>query len=254
MKKTVTSLILLSLFSAGACAAPTDGGDGDGDTIMGAGGTGVVTGAGGVVNTSAGGTVNTGAGGTVNTGAGGTVAGPANCTGTTFSPVEGFADNGTLCGYAWTATNGQGETIDPPCGTAGPCFTGSTLCATASIPANADPVYTGVMIGWNVGQESGAASAGTWTATGTGLTVNYTATGATGEVRIIIQSGGSDYCAPMASSGQMIPWSGFTQSCWQAGGAAFTAGSPVTAVAVQINGADMAQTVSNFCLDSVTVN
>ena len=173
------------------------------------------------------------------------------CTGA--ATASGYMDNGTLCGYAWTASNMEGETITPPCGSAGPCFE-DTLCADATIPPNADPVYTGVMIGWNVAQASGASTTQTWTSSGAGITVNFAAPAATGEVRVIIQSGGTDYCAPMVTSGTALTWSDFATECWGTTGTPFTVGSPITAIAVQINGSDAEQTVSGFCLNSVAMN
>lgn len=276
------ALLSLSALVAIACAAPTtpgpeDTGDGDGDnggdgdtpstggTVAGTGGT-IVAGTGGTVVGSTGGTtagtggvvLNTGGtvsgtGGTVVGGTGGSTPIGANCSATAWTANNGYADNGTMCGFAWT-TGWDGATVTPPCGTAGPCFetAGTELCLDATIPASADPMYPGAMIGWNVGQAVDSATPGNWTATGTGLTANFTATGATGQARVVIQSGATDYCANVVS-GMTVPWSGFTVGCWEAGGAAFSAGMPVKAVAVQINSTDAAQTV-NLCLTSITNN
>jgi hypothetical protein len=147
----------------------------------------------------------------------------------------------------------EGETIDPPCGT-GACFTGGSICACASIPAYAAPSYTGVMIGWNVQQDS-LGNEGTWTATGTGLTVNWTATGATGQTRVLVQTAAGDYCAN-ATSGMTVPWANFKLQCYnEVPGASFTPGSQVKAIAVQINGDDSAaQSVTDFCITGATVN
>jgi hypothetical protein len=183
------------------------------------------------------------------------------CTGA--PTLDGYMDNGTMCGYAWTAQNKTaagaeiaGQTIEPPCGTGGVCFTGSTICATGSIPANdaASEIYSGIMIGWNVAQASGATTSSTYAATGTGITVNYTATGATGQVRVILKAGSAEYCAP-ATSGVAIPWSSFKTECWGTTGTALPSGAAISQLMVQINGSDTAaQTVTNFCIDSVTNN
>src|SRR5690606_30677470 len=118
--------------------------------------------------------VQTGTGGTVQTGTGGTTGGPVTCSAASWTVSEGYADNGQMCGYAWTAPYAAGGEITPPCGTAGPCFTGTTLCASGSIPAEAMESYPGIMIGWNVSQDSAGGAAGAWTATGSGVTVNFT--------------------------------------------------------------------------------
>src|SRR5690606_7961712 len=136
---------------------------GAGGTAPGAGGT--APGAGGTAP-GAGGTA-PGAGGTASGAGGGGTA--TACQGGGIN--NGLVDNGDFCGYGWTASNGEGETIDPPCGSAGPCFEdgGASLCTSGSIPANtpadatAEPpvagVYTGVMIGINAADEGE-----TWTA------------------------------------------------------------------------------------------
>lgn len=268
------ALISLGALLAIACAAPTTEqapvGDGDGDGNNGSGGT---TGSGGTVVTGVGGTTPgaggtapgaggtiAGAGGSVVPGAGGAVLGAggttmvgANCSAAGWTANNGYADNGTMCGFAWTS-GWDGATVSPPCGTAGPCFEASAaeICLDATIPAEADPMYPGAMIGWNVGQAADSATPGNWTATGTGLTANFTATGATGATRVVIQSGSTDYCAA-ATSGMAIPWSSFTVGCWTPGGAQFSAGMPVKAIAVQVNSAAAEQTV-NLCLTSVVNN
>ncbi len=249
-----------------ACAAPTSEpvtyDEGSGGATMGSGG-GVGTG--GVVQASSGGApagsggslgsggALTGSGGAL-AGSGGAVAAGVTCTSAAgFVANNGYGDNGSMCGFAWT-TAWDTATITPPCGTAGPCFEdqGAELCGTGDVPASADPLYPGMMIGWNAAQGPEGGAIGTWTATGTGLTPTFTTTG-TGQVRVVIQSGASDYCAN-ATSGSPIPWSGFTIGCWEAGGAAFSAGMPVTAVAVQLNSTETAQTGVSLCLDGITVN
>ena len=159
-----------------------------------------------------------------------------------------------MCGYAWT-TGWDGATVVPACDmTVGSCFeaAGAELCATGTIPASADPAYPGMMIGWNAQQDDMGGANATWTASGAGLTATFTATGATGQTRIVIQSGATDYCAN-ATSGMAIPWSGFTVGCWEVGGAAFSAGMPVTALGIQVNSTDAAQSV-DLCVTGVTVN
>jgi hypothetical protein len=165
----------------------------------------------------------------------------------------GFADNGTLCGYAWTATNGEGETIDPPCGSDA-CFT-DDICATGSLPANdADAgSYTGIMIGWNVAQAEGSSSSSSWKATGAGITVSYTKNAAaTGEVRVMVQAGGKDFCAPDVASGTSLDWSDFSVECWEGGDQSpkLTAGTEIDAIAIQLNGDTAAQDYE-LCLTDV---
>ncbi len=245
----------------GSGGAPGSGGVplGSGGAPLGSGG--VHTGSGGVHLGSGG--VPAGSGG-VPAGSGGGGSTTVMCTTGGAETLNGYIDNGTMCGYAWTGMNKNagaaipGQSIDPPCGTAtgAVCFTGATVCATAEIPANDPPAYSGVMIGWNVSQANGSDTAGTWNATGTGITVTFNDGGATGVVRVLVQSAGTDYCADAAASPATFTWAQFKKECYNATpGAAFAAGSPVTAIAVQVNGSDTAaQSLTDFCLTSVALN
>jgi hypothetical protein len=86
-----------------------------------------------------------------------------------------------------------------------------------------------------------------------GLTATFSATGATGVTRLVVASGGSDYCAEVAS-GDFVPWSGFTVECWEQGGASLSAGSPISQVGVQLNAASLSQNITDFCIESIVVN
>lgn len=250
-------LVALS-FGLVACASDDSGSNsgGSGGLVSGDGG-GTATGGG----TSTGGGTATGGG--TSTGGGSNVT--IECTGSGFSIENGYVDTGTLCGYGWTATFSTGrETIDPPCGS-GTCFEGATeLCADATI-GQGDPwvsaaepgVHTGIVLGFGVaeGKEAGK---GTYTTSGTGLTVNYSfnASGGTPSgQRIVISSGTSEYCAE-GTSGVAIPWGSFQRECWEGGAQTpFTAGSPIDKVSVQILGSYEADvTVTDFCITGATVN
>lgn len=218
------------------------GGPGAGGTV-GAGGT--TAGAGGTV----------GAGGTT-AGAGGGDAGPG-CTATAFTVTnESYIDNGTFCGYAWTAAyESGGATIEPPCPSAGGnCFMGD-ICATAVIPANdeTEGVYPGVMIGWNVAQKASGGTEGNFTGTFSSITPTFTTTGVTGEVRLVVQSGNTDYCAS-ATSGTAIGRATFAKNCWDTAEAVpLPAGTPIKTILLQVNGATAAQSSVEFCLTGLTV-
>lgn len=174
--------------------------------------------------------------------------------------TAGYADNGQMCGFAWTASFPEADaavTITPPCalGDGTDCFTGADLCTTATVPAStAEPAYyPGVIIGWNAAQAAGSTANGSWTATGTGLTPTFTTTG-TGEVRVVLKSGTSEYCAT-ATSGSPIPWASFKVECWDATSvASFAAGMPISQVMLQLNAGTTAQTAVDFCLGGIAVN
>lgn len=221
---------------------------GNGGSTFGNGGS--TFGNGGAVG--AGGT-DAGAGGTAQ-GAGGADTGPG-CTATAFTVSNmSYIDNGTFCGYAWTAAyESGGATIEPPCPSAGGnCFTGD-ICATAVIPANDPPDYPGVMIGWNIAQKSSGGTEGTFTGDFSSITPTFTTTGVTGEVRLVVQSGNTDYCAA-ATSGKAISRGTFAKSCWDdAEAVPLPAGTPIKTILLQVNGADAAQPAVEFCLTGLTV-
>lgn len=197
-------------------------------------------------------------------GAGGTGDVTIECTGAGFTFANGYVDTGTLCGYGWTATFGQGETIDPPCGS-GTCFEAATeFCASAEVPQGeewvsaAEPgVHTGVVLGFNVAEHKTEKPASTFPTTGSGLTVNYTFTASGGTesgTRVVVESGGKEYCAD-AASGTAIPWSSFQNECWEGGAnTPLPAGAAISKVSVQILGSYEAPlTISNFCITGATV-
>lgn len=208
---------------------------------------------------------NTGGSGGSNTGGsstGGTGSSAMTC-GQNLGILNAYYDNGTMCGYAFTAANKNagadipGTSIAPSCG-AGPCFTGDKLCATGvtTLPKhNPDSNdYSGVMIGWNVAQAMGSPTVGTYATSGTGITVNYTATGATGEIRVVLQTGEEEYCAPV-TSGTAVAWSSFKTICWHddVNQTPFAIGTPIKAILLWIDGSYATdQSITEFCLDSIT--
>lgn len=253
---------------AGGMVFGTDSGGatGVGGAVAGIGGAvagvgGAVAGVGGAVAGVGGAAA--GAGGAVagvggaTTSSGGATSGGADCSASSFTVTDNHVDNGTLCGYAWTGFNDQDKegvtpraTITPACGE-DPCFEGTSICASGTIPASADPVYPGVMIGWSMQNTSGDETP--WTSSGSGLSLTFATGGATGPTKITIESGSKQYCA-YTSSGVSVPWGDFTVDCWDAGGAAFSVGTEIDAIILQIDSIDTAQTFSDFCLTGAATN
>ncbi len=185
-------------------------------------------------------------------GAGGTTAVTVECppAGADFA-TDGFASNGTLCGYIFTGS-WDGATVEPPCGT-GACFVGASTCATGSVPAEdaATMSYPGILVGMNV-QQNSMGDESTWPSSGAGLTFTFTATGAE-SVRAVVQVGATDYCFDGVTSGTPVPWSSFRTSCWDTTGTALPAGSAIKAVLLQVPAKTMAQT-PEVCFNGVQVN
>jgi len=262
------SVLALGALGIGAACSPaissnpdviTTGSGGTSNTTSGAGGGNLVsTTSGGATSTtgSGGATVSQGAGGTqVSQGAGGTTAGETiSCMATAFTiGASAYVDNGTICGYPWTASNKQGEVIDPPCGT-GACFEGTTICASGTLPAT-DPeteTYTGVMIGVNA-QTGSDGTEGTWSATGK-IAVTWSGGGLTGEARLMLQATDGDYCVANAKSGTSYSISQFVQECWEGGAQApaVAAGDEIKAIVVQYNGSTAEETFTDFCITDIT--
>jgi len=267
------SLAAVALFGAIAACSPTisdpnnfgSGGSGN-QQQFGVGGTVGQTGAGGgPANPSGSGGSAQGTGGAVvGVGTGGTIVGVGTGGATDSGPVcgepagtmiaGGYINNGEICGFAWTATNDEGETIVPPCGDGGVCFSGTEICASGTIPANdaTTESYTGIMIGINAQQKNDDSAEGTWTASGS-LGLKWTAGGATGEPRILIQTSGGDYCVPNAKSGTTYSITEFVKECWEGGkqSPALTAATAVKGIALQINGDDTEQTFDGLCITDI---
>lgn len=227
-----------------------EGGDGDGD---GSGGTDD-DGSGGTNNSGG----NDGSGGRDN-GSGGADPGPVCGTDTEFTIEDGYVSNGSICGYAWTVAFNGDATIDPPCGETGVCFDTDAICASGTIPAN-DPTidsYPGIVIGMDAQSRRTDArgGGGTWSAAGS-LGMAWTAGGATGEARLLIQTASGDYCVPNARSGQTYPLSAFSKQCWEGGAQSpiLTEGIAVQSIALQINGNDSPQAFTDLCITNVINN
>jgi hypothetical protein len=185
------------------------GGRGSGGSAPGSGGS--TPGSGGT-NPGSGGSA-PGSGGSA-PGSGGAIV-PPPCAGAMESTVatNGYFDNGTWHGYAYTF--GPAGQVSPACPT--PCYqqSGKYLCASGTLAA--DPTFSSVVgFGWNVNQPTSSTPVGAVTPTGTGVRIN--APGATTSMRIDINDGVNHWCAQLpAVGGGAIPWSMFRRECWAGG-------------------------------------
>lgn len=260
------SVIALGAIGIGSACSPAVSGDdptlnsssgGQGQVDTGSGGLvfgmpsgGSVGAASGGATSSSGGAVGTSSGGAVSVSSGGAAGTTVECKATAFGITGGYVDNGTICGYGWTATNGTTETIDPPCGS-GACFMADDLCTSGTLTATDTTAmtYTGVMIGINA--KADAKGKSTWSAAGS-IAVSWTAGGLTGEARVMLQVGTTDYCIANAVSGMSYPISSFKTECWGATGTALAAGAAVDSIVVQYNGIDVPEDFTDFCITGVT--
>lgn len=194
--------------------------------------------------------------------------------GTSGAIASNYVDNGTICGYAYTAA-WDTATVTPE----EYDDTATTLCATGSVPAEvpADAeggvtgVYPGLAIGFGVKEKNTTKE--TWIVTGTSITVDATIEGVNttddGAIRFMFEPTeappdtidgaskdvGYAYWLPAGTTFPVtVPFTDFVSLPWSAAGTAVT-GKEVVKFAVQIGGRETGpQTITNFCLNSVTVN
>jgi hypothetical protein len=88
----------------------------------------------------------------------------------------------------------------------------------------------------------------------TGSGISYTLSNLPSQgARIIIDSGGTDYCAALASASGTAKWSDFNTTCWQPTPSGALSGAPTTAthVNVQVNAAT-APAAFDFCVTALS--
>lgn len=145
------------------------------------------------------------------TGGGAPAPGPGAGTVDSTFATNGYGENGSWKGYAFTATgDGLGGTITP----VDFSDAGAELCASGTTAASYEDIG---MIGWNVNQADAEPNPpGTVTPSGSGVTVAVQNNG-TSELRVQIQTPGGtqQWCATLPASGTaQIPWGEFTKNCW----------------------------------------
>jgi hypothetical protein len=179
--------------------------------------------------------------------------GGSTCPATVASnaiPLSGnYLSAGTVGkgGYAYSYEDGKGSTA---------CMTSAALCGKGSTAvADAAGTIWGAGIGINLNQAAATTSASpavdTTQATGTGVQYALSNLPPQG-MRIVIDSGGTDYCAPIGSASGIVYWSSFNTKCWDDSGTALT-GPPATATHLlfQIT-ADAASTPFDVCVTGVS--
>ncbi len=148
-------------------------------------------------------------------------------------------------GYAYAYSDGMGSTA---------CVDATALCGTGTTGvANSAGTIWGAGIGFNVNQAvaTGPASPplNSYAATGVGIAYALDALPAQG-MRIIVDSGGTDYCAPIAAASGTVVWGTFNTKCWDDSGT-FLSGPPTaTHIQFQVT-ADAASTPFDVCVTSV---
>jgi hypothetical protein len=220
-------------------------------------GTGNVTGQGGTTGTGnttgQGGT--TGTGNTTGTGGSGAVA----CGSSFAVSAAGFVTMPAVGGGCWSgfASDGgdAGSTIAP--GTFSKCGSPCALTMTGTLNAStATNLYAGyAYLGFNVGQDSSGSTPVAVTPKGSGLSVSFTNSSG-GTVRVALNAdtaGATSWCYTTTATSGTIPYSSFTQQCYNTPPGAAYAKQPIVTVQLSVPGAATSGPV-NVTLLSVTEN
>ena len=201
-------------------------------------------------------------GGSTGSSGGSTGGGGASATqcGSTFGVASnGFVTLPAVGGACWSGYAYDGgdasSTIMPgkfsTCGM--PCMLTMTGTVGAATAANS---YAGTAyLGFNVGQDAGSTTPGTVTPKGSGITVTFTNTSAS-KIRVQLNAdstGTTFWCADVTTSPAVIPYTSFTQQCYNTPtGPAYAKGA-IQSIALSVPGGPAAAAV-NITLVSVTEN
>jgi hypothetical protein len=260
--------------SSGGSKGGNGGGGSSGTATGGAKGGSSGGSAGGSSGGSTGGSAGGSSGGSSG-GAGGAAGGSSGSTTligtTTFS--KGAA-TGDLTGYGWVALGADDSLTSPTCGAAkdpitkaSPCTTttvwskDTALCLTGSIPALSNPpLSTEYTTNWGVqvGVNSTTEPSGKLGKSFSTIAIKFsgTPTSARAVIHLAGDPAATSYCFDAIKSGDVMDLSKFNTECWSGGkGSAFSASSAanIDKVSLQISSTSSAITVTDFCMDSITL-
>jgi hypothetical protein len=159
-----------------------------------------------------------------------------------YLPGSVIADGG----YPYAYDDGMGSTA---------CLDSAALCTTGTTAVtNASGSIWGAGLGIQLNQAMATGTAspavGTYAATGTGITYALSDLPSQG-MRMVIDDGGTDYCAPLGAASGTVDWASFNTKCWDDSGTSLS-GPPATATHIQFQvTADASATPFNFCVTSV---
>ena len=150
-------------------------------------------------------------------------------------------------GYAYAYDDGKASTA---------CLASTALCAkgTTGVADMAGTIWgagLGVNLNQAVATSSASPSVGTFQATGTGIAYKLSNLPPQG-MRIVIDSGGTDYCVPIDAASGNVNWASFNTKCWDNSGMALS-GPPAAATHLlfQVT-ADAAATPFDVCVTDVS--
>jgi hypothetical protein len=150
-------------------------------------------------------------------------------------------------GYAYSYNDGMSTAcVDP-----------TALCGMGStVTMDAMGKNWGAGIGFNLNQAMATSSTSppinTFPTTGTGISYTLSSFASAGGMRIIVDQGGTDYCAQITSAMGTVKWSAFNTKCWDNSGTALSGAPMATHINFQVNSASSGPASFNFCVMAVS--
>jgi hypothetical protein len=150
-------------------------------------------------------------------------------------------------GYAYAYNDGMSTA----------CINPSALCGMGStVTMDAMGKNWGAGIGFNLNQMMATSSASPqinpFTATGSGISYTLSSFASAGGMRVIVDQGGTDYCAPITSAMGTVKWSSFNTKCWDNSGTMLSGAPMATHINFQVNSATSGPASFNFCVTAVS--
>jgi len=128
-------------------------------------------------------------------------------------------------------------------------------CAAGTTTAVNPPSYSyyGAAIGINLGPSVGTADPTPFQLTGTGISIQLSNLPSSG-ARVLLNSGGTDYCAVLKTASQTFTWADFSPDCYDTPPtmAALAAAPATPHIAVQVVSGTAASSF-NFCIEKLTL-
>jgi len=151
-------------------------------------------------------------------------------------------------GYVSSSVGGSSSTISLTYGA-------TSFCASGVVGAN-ETFNSWATAGFNVDQTQGTqATAKTLLLSASSITLAFSNQGGSPLMMQLIDQGYNYWCYPLtgASSPATIPLSSFNSQCWDDSGQAFTPGTPILAIQLEVPGSDSADTPYSFCFFGMTI-
>jgi hypothetical protein len=140
-------------------------------------------------------------------------------------------------------------------GSSDACLVSTAFCGAGMTGVQSTATWgAGIGVSLNQAMSTSAASPPTNSYAVTGSGISYTLSNLpTQGARIIIDNGGMDYCAPLASAMGTATWADFNLTCWTPTPAGDLSGAPTTATHInfQVDAATAAAPF-DFCVTAVS--